>query len=724
MLRLQVSYDLTAFLPPPSTPAQSVLSDRLGQGPGTQLIFVALSDKQATEVQAIAAQIRSSAHFSRVLPEEVPITKQAIPQSLWRHRLLLGDLPDNAEQWQEILAQRTDDLMFGGDQDLLQLIAADPSFLALEAIDRFGSAVADPTFHFADQHILLVQSRAAGFDIEAQTAAVSALRAILGSDDQVKLYGSPVYGVDLQATVRQEATLFSVAASIALLIFVIFRFRTWHRVLGVALPVACGAAAGVCALTLAFDTTHGITLAFGFTLLGIAIDYPLHVYSHQLEKDENTHLWPTMRLGIASTLVAYIAFLFSGTEGLQQLGLFASVGIIVAALVCAFLTARPTGPEATNSPVDLPSEAIAEPQRDSQLTFLPSLAVATVGIIGLLNTSLFADDLSTLTPVDPAILETDVQLRASMGVTDARYIISIHTQTLEENLQANESIVEQFYGLLTSGLLEGFRSISEILPSQATQQRRVDLLQHSQALKRFNEAADAAGFQPEAFAPFTDLWRAWQQNPKSLSIDDLKQDPQLNALVESSLYENQAGWTGLIYLQGIHSVTALQAEVAQIPSATLIDLKATANSMVAGYRERLLTLLGLALAVVTVLIGSQLRLMRALWSLSTVAATVLFTGAVSAWMQSGLSLFDIMALALVAGLGLDYALFYGLDGDQAQHKATKNSVQVCAISSLLVFSILAFSSIPVLHGLGLTVSVGVSCAYLLARYGRYTKAPN
>ena len=43
-------------------------------------------------------------------------------------------------------------------------------------------------------------------------------------------------------------------------------------------------------------------------------------------------IWPTLRLGVLSTIVAYGAFLVSGFGGLVQLGQFTITGLVVAAL--------------------------------------------------------------------------------------------------------------------------------------------------------------------------------------------------------------------------------------------------------------------------------------------------------------------------------------------------------------------------------------------------------
>ena len=89
-----------------------------------------------------------------------------------------------------------------------------------------------------------------------------------------------------------------------------------------------------------FGTVHGITLAFGFTLIGVAQDYPLHLLSHRRPDREPVaiarELWPTLATGVASTCIAYFTFLFSGVIGLAQLACFTVAGLAVAGLTTRF----------------------------------------------------------------------------------------------------------------------------------------------------------------------------------------------------------------------------------------------------------------------------------------------------------------------------------------------------------------------------------------------------
>ena len=76
-----------------------------------------------------------------------------------------------------------------------------------------------------------------------------------------------------------------------------------------------------------------------------------------------------------------------------------------------------------------------------------------------------------------------------------------------------------------------------------------------------------------------------------------------------------------------------------------------------------------------------------------------------------------MGLLLVAGLGLDYALFLSRSEAAAERKATNIGVLACVASTTIAFMILAASSIPVLKFLGLTVATGSLVSFAVAWAG-------
>src|SRR3546814_2768262 len=102
--------------------------------------------------------------------------------------------------------------------------------------------------------------------------------------------------------------------------------------------------AGRGAVAFLFDGVRGITVAFGFTLIGVVQDYPIHLFSHQrpgvTPRQNARALWPTLATGVVATCIAYVTFLFSGVDGLQQLAVFTIAGMAVAALSTRLLLPR------------------------------------------------------------------------------------------------------------------------------------------------------------------------------------------------------------------------------------------------------------------------------------------------------------------------------------------------------------------------------------------------
>ena len=97
------------------------------------------------------------------------------------------------------------------------------------------------------------------------------------------------------------------------------------------LPLLCGFIAGTVMVAAVFGTVHVTTLGFGATLLGIAVDYPLHLLSRiqgGLEpRAAARRIWPALLLGSATTVFAFLPLVMSSLPGLAQLGVFTVTGL-------------------------------------------------------------------------------------------------------------------------------------------------------------------------------------------------------------------------------------------------------------------------------------------------------------------------------------------------------------------------------------------------------------
>ena len=146
-----------------------------------------------------------------------------------------------------------------------------------------------------------------------------------------------MFSVSTRASIRDDALRFSLIATalIAGLLLAIYRSP---RLLGLGLlPVASGALAGVAAVSLGFGSVHGITLGFGVTLIGEGVDYAIYLFTQTAPgvapQRALDRIWPTLRLGVLTSICGFSAMLFSGFTGLAQLGLFSITGLVAAVAV-------------------------------------------------------------------------------------------------------------------------------------------------------------------------------------------------------------------------------------------------------------------------------------------------------------------------------------------------------------------------------------------------------
>jgi predicted exporter len=508
--------------------------------------------------------------------------------------------------------------------------------------------------------------------------------------------------------------------TIGLLVLLLLAYRSWKIPLLGALPLASAGLAGLGAVALLFDGVHGITVAFGFTLIGVAQDYPVHFFSHQRRGVDPwasvRALWPTLFTGVVSTCIAYLTFLASGVDGLKQLAVFTICGLATAALATRFLLPALVDPDlrdpAQSPRLERMRRWIARvPQ--PRVWMLVVFALVTGAIIAFAPGAFWQNDLSKLTPVPADALARDAHLRAELGAPDVRYVLVLAGRDVESALRASERLAPALRQLVMEHAIDGYDLAARYLPSVATQRARQARLPEPDTLRAsLAEAVTDTPLRDDVFAPFlADVEAARHAAP--LTLRDIAGTP-LEAGVGGLLLARGDHATALVSLSGIRDVAAV-ARVARAHGAQLLDLKDASESLVVEYRQRVLWALALAALVLAATVWIALRTPGRVWRvLAPMALTTLLILALLRAAGVELTLFHLVALILAAGLGLDYALFFEHAGDDREEQLrTLHALIVCSLMTLLVFSLLALSSIPVLRAIGSTVALGVVGNFVL-----------
>jgi predicted exporter len=121
----------------------------------------------------------------------------------------------------------------------------------------------------------------------------------------------------------------------------------------------------------------------------------------------------------------------------------------------------------------------------------------------------------------------------------------------------------------------------------------------------------------------------------------------------------------------------------------------------------------LAAAYVAILLGLAWRygLLRAARVLAPPVLAGLLALSVISVAGGTLNLFNFLALILVLGIGIDFTIFIA----EAKHdpESTMFAITLSAITTILSFGLLSLSSTFAVHSFGITVLIGIACAYLL-----------
>jgi len=213
---LVVGNDLRSFMPPAQTADQRLLLDQIGEGPAARLLLLAISapapESSVALSQELAAALRGDARFSDVLNGDADLSTLD-PQWL-PYRYLLVPTFDratlDADYLRSQLEQRLQDLGSPGAELLKPLLPRDPTLETLALAQRWTPAHAPALrdgvwFSPRGEALLLVQTRAAGFDPSAQSAAIDALRAAFSrlpaaGDAHLEISGPGYFGAIVSAT--------------------------------------------------------------------------------------------------------------------------------------------------------------------------------------------------------------------------------------------------------------------------------------------------------------------------------------------------------------------------------------------------------------------------------------------------------------------------------------------------------------------------------------------
>ncbi|HEX7964596.1 MAG TPA: hypothetical protein VF651_02655 [Gammaproteobacteria bacterium] len=551
---------------------------------------------------------------------------------------------------------------------------------------------------------------------QAVTAVDTARAAVAATcpDCRFTATGAPLFADAARREAQRESVVLSVASTLLIMVLIAWVFRSFAPHVLAGLQLVASVLAATAAVILCFGSIQVITLVFGTTLLGIAIDYAFLYFAEYWfggvePKDVMRAVRPGLYLGLTTGVLAFAFLLLAGFPALTQFAVFSVAGLLEAGLLVVLVF-----PVSLTRPAEVPVHAgVLWPQRFIQracrasrwrwLLPLLALVLAAPGWYWLRT----SDDVRTLQNLPPDLLATDAAVRSTLNQVPPPGFFLIEAPSLEEALQRETALFKRIGadspGLATLGL-------SRFLPSIADQKASLAAWKHVFG----DPAALRAGFTrlglpakladrnvaewrdayPDTFAPET-LFDA-APALKRFVLEDGEQVALIATVTGSSDVDP----------------ALLAKDAAAVPGVAFVDPLARIAATFERIRVRTTWLVILGYGLISALLVWRYGRREALRMLYPPLLALGLTLGVMGWLGEPLNLFGVVALILILGLGRDYAVFLREGG--ATRRSPALAVSLSAMTMLFSFGLLALSHIPALHVFGVATLIGILASFLSA----------
>ncbi len=727
-----IKYDLLSLLP--QTGSNAVVAEasrRFTTQDGNQLLYVLSASEQAPLLSA-AGEVLERMQQVSALEVETP-SRRAEAFLNYTHALaayrftLLHDeqrryLAETKER--TLVLQRQRELYRPGAGALLTSPAEDP----LGLFDRYvqGAAVMPENVQ-AQGDLLLLETAGASYALISARVIpgafdLTAQQQVLALDDALNTALETDYpGVTLRkagivfhaglaaAQAKKEVSIIALGSALGIIALFSLAFGSGRPLLLTLGSILFGCTSAALITLSIFRELHLLTLVFGASLIGVAVDYALHALTRADARGRSdlSALMPGLVLALLTSLIGFGSLLQAPVPGLQQMALFSMLGLIGAWLFVVVLfphvtiSARPPWPplqKFARVPDGLAGRSHA---RTAMLAALALLAGAGLWQVQTVS------DLRIFHQADDALLEDQASIDALLPSHSANQFYLVRGASVEQVLQRAEALNTKLRPLRGEAV-NTVLNPADHLPSLRQQRENRDLL--SAGVYRQGGAADQLlqqlGFDNTAIK---ELREQVATQPALTAENWLRfAPPQLGQLL---LGEFNGSYYAAIRLSGISDIEPLAAVARPLPWLEFVDTVADISSDLQQRQNNALVQLGIAYLLIGLALGARYRRARALLLLCAPLLSSVATIAVLGLAGQPLTLFHVFGLFLVLGLGMDYSIFRHEAGPQREE--CMFAIMLSMATSALSFGLLALSDTPMISAFGLTVLLGSIGNWLL-----------
>lgn len=555
---------------------------------------------------------------------------------------------------------------------------------------------------------------------------------------KAEYFGAVVVSAGNAGQLRKDTMLTSIIAVGIIALLLGFYFKSPLVTLFVIFPVAFGMVFSLSFLFVFKGVVSAIAIGAGAVVLGIAINYSLHFFTHYKHNRDVASvlkdLTVPMLIGCTTTVGAFLSLLFAKSEALHDFGLFAAFSLIGAMLFSIIVL--PHLLRFAFRKDKAPSQDTAEHQHSSWIDRFTSYRFDKNKVIVILSFILtvvfaffagnvgFESDMNKMSFMSEQTRNAEKHLDEVNNFAARSVYIFSNGNSLNQALDNNAQVANKLEEFKNKGLIKKYSSVSSILLSEQEQQARIkrwndffNSARKDSLISRLTHAGLAHKFKETAFAPFYELLN------KPVTLLQQADADTLNKLLFKE-------WVGSVNGKpSIISHVKVDAENRKLiyeafeanPDIVVFDKQNLTSKFV----EIISSDFNTILLITSILVFGFMLLNHGRIELAIINFLPMFISWL--WILGIMGLFgikfniiNIIISTFIFGLGDDYSIFI-MDGLLTEYKlgkqnldSFKSSILLSALITIVGIGVMIFAKHPALQSIALITIIGMVCVVFIS----------
>jgi 1-acyl-sn-glycerol-3-phosphate acyltransferase len=630
-------------------------------------------------------------------------------------------------------------------------ILQDPFGIAFTGLKKLQQSGMGDDFHLQDgflitkdnqKLLLFINPKLPGNETEKNTLFVDKLDAIKASLNTtfkdkatIEYFGATNIAVANAKQIKSDVKVTTTVALSLLMLLLIFYYKKLFIPVIILIPTLFGVLFAVALLYILRGTISAISLSIGSILLGVTIDYALHILTHYKHNSDIKVLYRDIAkpviMSSSTTAVAFLCLLFVNSGALQDLGIFAAVSVMVSAIFSLLIIPHLYKPASGGGSGVTHKEhkttmldAMAGFSFHNNKVLIGASVVIIVVSFFYVNDVVYDRDISQLNYVPKDIKLAEKHLESATSLTSKSLYVAAYGNSADEVLRNNSLLGEQLAQDKEKNTLLSYSSIGNIVLSKEAQQQKIDKWNNfwtpqRKAQVRSGLISDGAklGFKPTTYNRFFDGMLSKNFKPISL-----KEYFKLKALPLKEFIAEKNGFYTVVSVVKVSNAqrNAMASKLGAKPKIMVIDRQQMNETFFGGLKDDFSTLINYSVvAMIVILFFFFRRIELVLISCIPIFITGIVTAGIMGMFDIRLNIFSTIVCTLVFGHGVDFSIFMTsalqkeYTTDRNEMATYRTSILLAVLTTVLGIGALVFAGHPALKSISLVSLIGVFAALII-----------